>query len=145
VQRIREREARRAEEARQRREEVQAKRRKLFELHDGGDLPLEAYHEALSLIEKPGEQLSPGQRRLRGLLDALLKDAISADLYLQSREAIISKPPSPPGERTVAPPEPSGPRHPRPEPPAVKYCIHCGAQLHPGNQFCFGCGRRIQT
>lgn len=124
-QRVRELDTERVEAERRRKEKNQEKRQKLSALRDRGDFPLDAYLEALGLIEKSPAEMTSNESKLAKNLDALFKDGITAEVYLLNRDAII---------------------RPDPQPPEIdtKYCIYCGAQLHPRNLFCTGCGRRIQ-
>jgi Caspase domain/zinc-ribbon domain len=124
-------------------ERIKQNRQKLFSLHEGGGLPLQAFSDAMSLLEKdPGSQ-TPDERRRGKLLEALLDDKIPLDVYLAFADTA----------RPVAPPAvpPEYRRHqtqPAPDPPAsapaspeVRYCINCGARVIAGNKFCINCGR----
>ena len=69
--------------------EVQEKKNKLFDLHNRGDLPLDAFKEALTLIEKSPASMFPDESQLAEFLETLLKDGISPKLYMQSRNVLL--------------------------------------------------------
>jgi len=118
-------------------QDLQKKRRKLFELFDSQELPKDAYREALDLVDKDPAELTPGQKRLSGLLNALLSGGINGQLYVESREAILGTPHVAPQSRQAAPPPV---QHP---PQIAKFCIRCGKQLRPQHAFCIGCGSPV--
>lgn len=133
---------------RQRREVVRTKNRILFEMHDGGDLPLEVYQEALLLLEKPEAEMSARDLKLARNLEALLRSGITPQVYLDNRESILSHHETESSQRsadgTRAEPQSTGRPDPDPTGSALQYCIHCGTRLVPQNLFCVGCGKRIQ-
>ena len=77
VERVKVLAAQRAESERQRKEEMQMKRRSLSDLLDRRDLPLEVYQEALILIEKSPGEMTIRERNLAKNLEALIKGGIS--------------------------------------------------------------------
>ena len=141
---IAELERQRSEAERRRREALSQRRRRLFELYDTGELPLEAYREALLLLQHEPSDLTSQQARLAELLEALLTGKITVKFYVDHAQLLRSTPP--PSEPA---PEPV-PRQKRQrlapiqeaERPETRYCIHCGTRLITGNQFCIGCGRK---
>lgn len=138
---------RRQQEARARDEQMQRKRQALFALYDGGDLPADAYHESVALLEQLRDDLSDSDRKMAEYLDALIEGGISPRLYLDTREVLQRR--NQPAVSVSAsrgeqqsPPLPS--RHGDPPPSSKqKFCTRCGTELHSGNRFCVGCGRRI--
>jgi len=71
----------REEAARLRSEQVREKRRKLFALHEDG-MPLDNFRYALELVEKSSADLEPEEKKIAGLLNALLDGKISLEVYL---------------------------------------------------------------
>lgn len=136
AERIAEDAQRRKEEAQRREKEIKEKRRKLFDLYDRGDLPLNVYNEALNLISKPTTEMAEKESELAESIEALLKGGIPPTLYLKYRAAILGGPPKPS--------ESKGDSIQPPTPPPEKYCIHCGVQINPQNKFCVSCGRPIK-
>ncbi len=142
-ERIRQMAQKLAEAERQRVEEIRRKERKLFEIREAGALPLDAFQEALNLIEKDPGDRTPQENVLAGHLDALLRDAISAELYLSTRENLLSAPRKGPTAQKAASGRPAPPPTPVSEGGAPKFCRSCGAKVRPGIAFCHGCGKRI--
>ncbi|MFY9269455.1 MAG: caspase family protein [Candidatus Manganitrophaceae bacterium] len=132
-------EARQSEAARLRREEIQKRRTKLFDLYNRGALPMEAYQEALTLIETPSEGGEAESETLNEALDTLLREGMSAKLYLRIRDTIPKRFSREGIPKSVAPPK----VEPSPESVKENYCMACGSQIYPGNLFCIGCGRRV--
>lgn len=159
----------REEAARFRSEQVKEKRRKLFALHEDG-MPLDNFRYALELVEKASTELQPEEKKIAGLLNALLDGKISMDVYLAfavsqgpaaqpsankaAAGSTAASPPVPPAAppRRVAEPYRVERTRPAPEPPRateppvrrVRYCLHCGFREIPGNKFCVGCGAPSQ-
>lgn len=133
-QRVRKRETERAEAERRQQEKNQEKRQKLTALRDRGDLPLDAYLEALGLIEKSADDMTAKESALLKNLDALCKEGIAPEVYLLNRNAITGSDPPPQDTKL----------HSQGSQTDTRYCIHCGAQIQSQNLFCTRCGRRIQ-
>jgi uncharacterized caspase-like protein len=147
AERVRVLAAQRAASERQRKEEIQMKRRSLSDLLDRGELPLEVYQEALILIEKSPRDMTTRESKLAKNLEALLKGGISAEVYLDNRGFIHSKPEHIASGRTLPDPLPvnTAAQTPKPSERNVKYCIYCGTQIRLQNTFCTGCGNRIRS
>jgi len=143
----------REEQKRMRSAQVMEKRRKLLEFHEQG-MPLDTFRQALELVEKAPADLAPEDKKLAGLLDALLEGKISLEIYLGfavtkpaparelSNEAAVASSSSSPVpkayRREVT--RPDLPAVHKVEPPKLRYCINCGTQLIPSKKFCIGCG-----
>jgi uncharacterized caspase-like protein len=149
-------------EAEQRKEaELHEKQRRLFELYSEHQLPREAYHRALELIERSPEQLSPWEQQLGELLELLLKRQLSVEGYLKFAYLTPVREPQPPTgmafgdfetQRKNLPPAQPGPGGrtlPRsgdkaaPQPPRRRFCIYCGAHLQSAVRFCTACGKAL--
>ncbi|MEO8426300.1 MAG: caspase family protein [Verrucomicrobiota bacterium] len=166
AERLKARETERSESARRRVEEMRAKRFKLVDLRSRGELPLTEFTEALLIIEKEPDALTPIEAMLKQWLDLLFMDRIDSKLYVQTRAKIHretthrSKPTvlAPPpehdyrhweatGESSKSPIPPIPPERQKPglaNAPATAFCIHCGTRNGPDNLFCISCGRRIR-
>ena len=171
AERVREREVEHGEAERSRVEALRVKHMKLVDLRSGGDLPVEEFTEAMVIIEKALDALTPTEGMLSQWLDLLLADKIDAKLYVQTRARIhretthLSKSTvtQPPTASTTDPGHP--PRSKRresstsqapplvptetvkasaPSAPPQAFCIHCGARNAPQNVFCISGGRRIR-
>ncbi|MEW6619502.1 MAG: caspase family protein [bacterium] len=136
----------RSEAERRCREEIQLKRRKLFDLYDRGEFPSDAYQEAMSLIDKPLTEMTTKDSKLAKNLEALLKDGLSAEVYLENRDSIRSQMERKDSDRSPVQPPPQDTKSPGLKPPKteMKYCIHCGTQINLQNKFCINCGWSIQ-
>ncbi|MEW6607013.1 MAG: caspase family protein [bacterium] len=136
----------RSEAERRCREEIQLKRRKLFELYDRGQFPSDAYQEAISLIDKPLTEMTTKDSKLAKNLEALLKNGLSAEVYLENRDSIRSQMERIESDRSPVQHPPQDTKSPRLKPPKteMKYCIHCGTQINLQNKFCINCGWSIQ-
>jgi hypothetical protein len=155
----------RQEAERLRSQEIKERRRKLYLMHDGGEMPLDAFQEAMELIEKPRGSMAPDELALAGLLDALLDDKVPLSVYLglprrKRKPTDVSKPNIPTsdasgswtasGLRTAPPPvppehrrhviervpEPVKPAPPPPPPPKVE-----PPKLE--HSFCIYCGSKV--
>jgi uncharacterized caspase-like protein len=132
----------RIESERMRSERIREMRRKLFNLHDQGEMPLDVFHGALAVIEKAPEFLTIEERTDVGLLDALVEGKISVGIYLNfvvPHRAAAGRMP------TANPPVQDRLRMPSavPEPTAHerRYCEHCGTKVIRDNKYCIGCGK----
>ena len=143
----------REEQKRMRSAQVMEKRRKLLEFHEQG-MPLDTFRQALELVEKAPADLAPEDKKLAGLLDALLEGKISLEIYLgfavtkpaparelsnEAAAASSSSSPVPKAYRREVT-RPDLPAVHKVEPPKLRYCINCGTQLIPSKKFCIGCG-----
>jgi uncharacterized caspase-like protein len=140
----------RSEAARRRNELIQTRRRKLFELHDSEDLPIDAYTEASALVTKERAEMSPAEQRLFNNIEALIDGGISVSIYLENRASIKAAfENSPTPEKTARPitqthravEKPAAEKTPANV--AAKFCVRCGTKLIPDKKFCNGCGTRV--
>jgi uncharacterized caspase-like protein len=150
----------REEQKRMRSAQVMEKRRKLLEFHEQG-MPLDTFRQALELVEKAPADLAPEDKKMAGLLDALLEGKISLEIYLgfavakpatrelsnEAAAASSSGPATSPKPSSLVPKayrrevtRPDLPAAHKVEPPKLRYCINCGTQLIPSKKFCIGCG-----
>lgn len=111
----------RAEEAR--RMQLSTRSVKLTELTHAGEMPLAVAQEGLALLTSEPGKLSEDEQTLRDLLLSVLDGHVSSASYLKARERIRIEP--------------------VPVPPALQFCINCGAKLKPGLSFCMNCGVKL--
>lgn len=114
--------------------ELRARKAFLFKLHDEGQLPDDAYGEAVQILGRPIEQLSPGQLALRGNVVALASAALPVKDYLAIRTGlggvVLTDKGTGPGTGTKTPVQ------------SPVFCVGCGQRLAPALAFCTRCGRK---
>jgi hypothetical protein len=129
-------------------ETLKKQRHLLFDLHDKGDLPLDAFNEALKLLEMPIDTLAPREAELVDYLNLLLEDKMPVELYLKTRTALLNAPlPEPAINRSIPKseePKKESVRISSSKKPAVEFCHNCGSRLLAGNNFCTNCGHHIK-
>lgn len=136
----------RQQEARRRDEKMQQKRKALFSLYDAGDLPAEAYHEAIAILEQLRGDLSDSDQKLAEYLDALVLGGITPQLYLQTRDVLHRKTAADPVAATrggIRKDEQPAASSAASSTPSRRFCTQCGRQIYPDKKFCTGCGRRL--
>lgn len=121
---------------RQRQEEIKQKRSTLFDLFNGGKLGLDAYQQALKIVETPESDLSGIERDLKEFLEAMLRGALSPERYTQTRTLLLMQ--------NVPPVNLQDQPDSKPPAQTLSFCIRCGARLLPGNLFCVKCGQKIR-
>ncbi|MEX0967295.1 MAG: caspase family protein [Bacteroidia bacterium] len=120
-------------EIEERRKANREKQKQLFELFETGKMGSDIYSESLNLLSKDAESYNGQEKRLISLLQAVLKDAISVETYMDMRETIMSIPETV-KERGV---------HQQTQPSfSTVFCTNCGARLSTGLSFCTNCGKR---
>lgn len=129
---------------------LHAKRRHLLELHERGELPLDAFQEALGLLAQENTQMNSAQQALRSQVDLLASGNLNTAVYLTTRNALRaggteSAPRSTErGAGTVPAAQPKPAPKPVPKSAArTQFCIRCGAKRTGNSRFCIHCGTEL--
>lgn len=142
--RLLQRQRQRDEQRRQADRVLRDRRRRLYALNEEGELPTPALTEALSLLEKPAQDLSDVERRLFGFLELLLAGSMDVEFYLTSCAAVRKAAADVGlrgGEDAMRDGEGASSRAGAADgrqPDA--FCTQCGSALEPGDRFCTQCG-----